>query len=65
MTPLEGEDEISKAHSAPSTAIRDFFTIMALSFHAVFEGMAVGLEHHADDVWKLFIGEQLSFQTLS
>jgi len=37
-----------------STSIRDFLAVLALSFHAVFEGLAVGLEEHVDDVWTLF-----------
>ena len=36
------------------TALRDFFTILALSFHAVFEGLAVGLEDSVEGVWTLF-----------
>ena len=30
--------------------------VLALSFHAVFEGMAVGLEEDVNDVWTLFGG---------
>ena len=33
---------------------RDFFTVLALSFHAVFEGLAVGLEESTADVWTMF-----------
>ena len=32
---------------------------MALSFHAVFEGLAVGLEEDIADVWTLFGGNYL------
>ena len=38
-------------------ALRDFFTVLALSFHAVLEGLAVGLESHSSDVWILFAGQ--------
>ena len=34
--------------------LRDFFTVLALSFHAVFEGMAIGLEDNSTDIWVLF-----------
>ena len=34
--------------------LRDFFTVLALSFHAVFEGLAVGLEESSPDVWTMF-----------
>ena len=38
-------------------ALRDFFTVLALSFHAVLEGLAVGLESDSSDVWLLFAGK--------
>ena len=38
------------------SSLRDFFTVLALSFHAVFEGLAVGLETESKDVWLLFAG---------
>jgi len=51
----------SKSHShhhmtmtSSSSSIRDFFTVLALSFHAVFEGLAVGLEESNSDVWTMF-----------
>jgi len=44
----------AKKTTITSGALRDFFTILALSLHAVFEGLAVGLEGHSDDVWTLF-----------
>jgi len=46
----------SHAHfgsGSSSSVARDFFTVLALSFHAVFEGMAVGLEGETQDVWAL------------
>ena len=39
------------------SSLRDFFTVLALSFHAVFEGLAVGLETESKDVWLLFAGK--------
>lgn len=39
-----------------SSAVKDFLTMLALSFHAVFEGLAFGLEERKEDVWELFIG---------
>ena len=33
--------------------LRDFCTVLALSFHAVFEGLAIGLEESSEDVWKM------------
>merc|ERR1712038_231720 len=37
-----------------NSSLREFFTILALSVHSVFEGLAVGLEESKEDVWKLF-----------
>ena len=45
---------INVGGSSTMTALRDFFTILALSFHAVFEGLAVGLEDSIEGVWTLF-----------
>ena len=47
-----------KNDASPYTksSLRDFFTVLALSFHAVFEGLAIGLEPDSKDVWLLFAG---------
>ena len=37
-------------------------TIMALSFHAAFEGLAIGLETDASDVWIMFAGRCLKIE---
>jgi len=49
-------DESCQNDASPYTksSLRDFFTVLALSFHAVFEGLAVGLETESKDVWLLF-----------
>ena len=38
-------------------SVRDFLTVLALSCHAIFEGLAVGLEKDSDAVWTLFAGD--------
>ena len=50
-----------KNDASPYTksSLRDFFTVLALSFHAVFEGLAIGLEPDSKDVWLLFAGKVL------
>lgn len=35
--------------------LRGFFTVLALSIHEIFEGMAIGLNNNVDDVWLLFL----------
>ena len=44
------QDQFSKS------SLRDFFVVLALTFHAVFEGTAVGLENDVNDIWMLFGG---------
>ena len=34
--------------------------MLALSIHAIFEGMAIGLEEHSADIWILFAGNNWS-----
>ena len=38
------------------SSLRDFLTVLALSCHAIFEGLAIGLEDNPDVVWTLFAG---------
>ena len=38
---------------AMPSVLRDFFLVLAVSFHAVFEGLAIGLEDSSEDVWKM------------
>lgn len=37
-----------------AAAIRGFLLVFALSFHSIFEGMAIGLQTSINDVWFLF-----------
>ena len=48
----DDEDQDSKS------SLRDFLVVLALTFHAVLEGIAVGLESELNDVWLLFAGTQ-------
>ena len=47
------------ANNGRKLAFRDFIIVVALSLHAVFEGLAIGLEYHSDDIWILFTGQIL------
>lgn len=53
------EDDSNSSSSEESNKLgktfRGFFTILALSFHAVFEGLAVGLETKVNNVWYLLL----------
>jgi len=52
--PGNGHGHSHLPSGSSSSPLRDFFTVLALSFHSVFEGLAVGLEKDANDVWALF-----------
>merc|ERR1719400_2800476 len=51
---MESPEPLVVRSMETSSSLREFFTILALSVHAVFEGLAVGLEESKEDVWKLF-----------
>ena len=56
-------DHVNDARHQSTTTrkatIRDFLTVMALSLHAVFEGLAVGLESDTGKLWTLFAGKPM------
>ncbi len=39
-----------------SEGLRDFMTVLALCFHSVFEGLALGLADEDHEVWELLGG---------
>ena len=43
-------------HEHSKSSLRDFFVVLALTFYAILEGIAVGLEEDLNDVWLLFAG---------
>jgi zinc transporter 1/2/3 len=49
-----GEDDESV-----SAAIRNLLIVVAISFHGVFEGLAIGLQGTEKDVWALFLAVSL------
>ena len=54
-TQLAGsENELEHSHAV--SAVQDIVMLLALFVHSIFEGLAVGLEMEANDVWKLFAG---------
>ncbi|CAG0917022.1 unnamed protein product [Notodromas monacha] len=44
----------SLVHEQAISPIRSVFIILALSFHSLFEGLAIGLQNTPTDVWYLF-----------
>ncbi|XP_029341247.1 zinc transporter ZIP1-like [Acyrthosiphon pisum] len=43
-----------KVRRSAGQSYRGLFAVLALSFHEVFEGLAIGLEERVDDTWYLF-----------
>ncbi|XP_060520494.1 zinc transporter ZIP1-like [Cylas formicarius] len=58
QTTIGFEKHANHAHHSLDDAIKNsfsgFLAVLALSFHAVFEGLAVGLESSVQKVWYLF-----------
>ncbi len=49
--------EAAKAdHETLGKKLGHFFIILALSFHSIFEGLAIGLQSTSESVWLLFLG---------
>lgn len=44
-----------KQHANMKSVMRGFITVMALSIHAIFEGLAVGLEESVVNVWYMLL----------
>ena len=59
-----GDYQVKEEHGVTRTYVEleranniaKIFTVMALSFHALLEGMAVGLENNSTDIWIMFLG---------
>lgn len=43
------------AAAAAGPSVHGLFTVLALSFHDVFEGLALGLERRPGNMWELFV----------
>ncbi|PSN46576.1 hypothetical protein C0J52_13847 [Blattella germanica] len=50
----DDDDGLSTSSSTVAKSFRGLLAVLALSFHAVFEGLAVGLETSVGNVWYLF-----------
>ena len=50
-------DNEAKPTLSNTFSVKDFLTVLALSCHTIFEGLAIGLEKHTEEVWALFAGK--------
>ena len=55
---VDNEDQLGTLPDGRNGVIRYFLAVLALSIHAVFEGLAIGLTSHSEDVWILFTGKK-------
>lgn len=53
---IDGEEESDQTIGAE---IRNLLLVIAISFHGVFEGMAIGLQGTPEDVWYMFFAVSL------
>ncbi|XP_072378384.1 zinc transporter ZIP3-like [Diabrotica undecimpunctata] len=49
------EEKMEEEIKSKQQIMRGVLTVVALSFHAVFEGLAIGLQKATGDIWYLFI----------
>ncbi|XP_065334408.1 uncharacterized protein LOC135935779 isoform X1 [Cloeon dipterum] len=54
VIPVDSNGSGGNNKSTVATSFRGLLAVLALSFHAVFEGLAVGLETSVANVWYLF-----------
>lgn len=53
---MDGENELDQTIGAE---IRNLLIVIAISFHGIFEGMAIGLQDTVEDVWYMFFAVSL------
>jgi len=68
ITPSVGLDHDGHCHlpigipadqESVAGALRNLLIVVAISFHGIFEGLAIGLQGTAKDVWQLFLAVSL------
>ncbi|KAF2880677.1 hypothetical protein ILUMI_25496 [Ignelater luminosus] len=60
----ELEHIIEKQVKTKQQVIRCIFVVLALSFHAIFEGLAIGLQHSVSNIWYLFTAVSVHSATI-
>ncbi|GLV39790.1 Zinc/iron regulated transporter-related protein 89B [Carabus blaptoides fortunei] len=62
--PTSERELIIELEKSPKRLLRCCLITLALSFHAVFEGIAIGLQHSVSNIWYLFIAISIHSVTL-
>lgn len=62
--PTSERELIIELEKSPKRLLRCCLITLALSFHAVFEGIAIGLQHSVSNIWYLFVAISIHSITL-
>lgn len=62
--PTDEKDLIIQLEKAPDRMLRCVLITMALSFHAIFEGIAIGLQSSVNNIWYIFVAISIHSVTL-
>ncbi|KAK4885479.1 hypothetical protein RN001_001750 [Aquatica leii] len=57
-------EEIIEDLKTQQQILRCIFIVLALSFHAIFEGLAIGLQHSTANIWYLFTAVSIHSATI-
>lgn len=60
----ELEEIIEEEAKSQQQILRCILIVLALSFHAIFEGLAIGLQHSTTSIWYLFIAVSVHSATI-
>ncbi|KAJ3647774.1 hypothetical protein Zmor_019635 [Zophobas morio] len=58
------EEEAEKEAKSKQQIVRYLLVVIALSLHAFFEGLAIGLQHSVANIWYLFIAVSIHSATI-
>ena len=58
-TAVSDADKTLENSSDPMPLVRSLLIIIALSFHSIFDGLAIGLQSTSNQVWQLFLAISL------
>ncbi|XP_044264786.1 zinc transporter ZIP3-like [Tribolium madens] len=58
------KSSVEKAVKSKQQIMRYVLVVVALSFHAMFEGLAIGLQHSIANIWYLFVAVSIHSATI-
>ncbi|RZC37372.1 Zip domain containing protein [Asbolus verrucosus] len=60
----ELEETVEKEAKTKQQVVRYVLIVLALSLHAIFEGLAIGLQHSIANIWYLFVAVSIHSATI-